>query len=94
MFLCCYKNAGENHNLKIAYRSLKQIGNVQIFGNDSNKSQLYSWRNAEYYWILWWWSNHEEWDGKVHTGFQLENAMRSPEALWHTCEDNFKIDLK
>jgi hypothetical protein len=37
MLMSCHQNARQNHNIKIAYRSLKNVARVKIFGNYSKK---------------------------------------------------------
>jgi hypothetical protein len=45
VLLSRHQNAGQKHDMKIAYRSLEKCGIDQIFWNDSNKSVFDSGRN-------------------------------------------------
>jgi hypothetical protein len=40
MLTSCHQNARQNHNIKIAYRSFKNVARDKIFGNYSKKSKL------------------------------------------------------
>jgi hypothetical protein len=40
MLLCHHQNAGQNHNINIANRSLKKCGTVQISGDSSTNSEF------------------------------------------------------
>jgi hypothetical protein len=40
MLRSCHQHARQNHNIKIAYKSFKNVARVKIFGNYTKKSKL------------------------------------------------------
>jgi hypothetical protein len=40
MLMSCHQNAGQNHNIKVANRSSKNVAELKKFGNGSNKSKF------------------------------------------------------
>jgi hypothetical protein len=47
MFKSHEQTAGQNYNLKIGSKCFEMVVTVQVFGNNSHQSRLYSGRNYE-----------------------------------------------
>jgi hypothetical protein len=45
MFMSLERYTGQNHNIKIAYKSSEKCGKVKIFGKNTNKSKSHALRN-------------------------------------------------